>query len=79
MSYSLQLYTVRNALQEDLQGTLRKVADIGFTQVEPANFVENTKELGAALKENCLRAPSGHAFVMSQNQDEVFRQLTNWV
>jgi sugar phosphate isomerase/epimerase len=72
MSYSLQLYTVRNALQEDLQGTLRKVAEIGFTQVEPANFVDRTEELGAALKENGLTAPSGHAFVMSQNQDEIF-------
>jgi hypothetical protein len=38
MSYSLQLYTLRDALAEDLPGTIRKVADIGFTQVEPYDF-----------------------------------------
>ena len=72
MSYSIQLYTLRNAVQEDLQGTIRKVADIGFTQVEPYNFVAMAKELGAALKENGLTAPSGHAPLLSQDQDEIF-------
>jgi len=72
LSYSIQLYTLRNAVQEDLQGTIRKVADIGFTQVEPYNFVAMAKELGAALKENGLTAPSGHAPLLSQDQDEIF-------
>lgn len=72
MSYSIQLYTLRNAVQEDLQGTIRKVADIGFTQVEPYNFVAMAKELGAALKDNGLTAPSGHAPLLSQDQDEIF-------
>ena len=39
MSYSIQLYTLRNAIQEDLPGTIKKVAAIGYTQVEPYNFV----------------------------------------
>ncbi|MCU1568788.1 MAG: sugar phosphate isomerase/epimerase [Pseudarthrobacter sp.] len=72
MSYSLQLYTVRNAIQEDLPGTIRKVAEIGFTQVEPYNFVATAQELGAALRENGLTAPSGHAPLLSQDQDEIF-------
>jgi len=72
MSYSLQLYTLRNAISEDLPGTIKKVADIGYTQVEPYNFVATAKELGAALKENGLTAPSGHAPLMSQDQDEIF-------
>lgn len=72
MSYSLQLYTVRNAIQEDLAGTIRKVAQLGFTQVEPYNFVATAKELGAALNENGLTAPSGHAPLLSQDQDEIF-------
>lgn len=72
MSYSLQLYTLRNAIAEDLPGTIRKVAEIGYTQVEPYNFVATAKELGAALKENGLTAPSGHAPLMSQDQDEIF-------
>jgi sugar phosphate isomerase/epimerase len=72
MSYSLQLYTLRNAIQEDLPGTIRRVAEIGFIQVEPYNFVATAKELGAALKENGLTAPSGHAPLLSQDQDEIF-------
>ncbi|CCQ47603.1 xylose isomerase-like TIM barrel family protein [Pseudarthrobacter siccitolerans] len=72
MSYSLQLYTLRNAIQEDLPGTIRKVAEIGFTQVEPYNFVATAQELGAALRENGLTAPSGHAPLLSQDQDQIF-------
>ncbi|MEV7603909.1 sugar phosphate isomerase/epimerase [Paenarthrobacter sp. NPDC089322] len=72
MTYSLQLYTVRNALQEDLPGTIKKVADIGFSQVEPYNFVATASELGAALKENGLAAPSGHAPLLSADQDQIF-------
>ena len=72
MSYSLQLYTLRNAIQEDLPATVGRVAEIGFTQVEPYNFVATAKELGAALKENGLTAPSGHAPLLSQDQDEIF-------
>ncbi|WP_347109577.1 sugar phosphate isomerase/epimerase [Paenarthrobacter sp. S56] len=72
MSYSLQLYTLRNAIAEDLPGTIRKVAEIGYTQVEPYNFVALASELGAALKENGLTAPSGHAPLLSQDQDEIF-------
>ena len=72
MSYSIQLYTLRDAIQEDLPGTIRKVAEIGYTQVEPYNFVATAKELGAALKENSLTAPSGHAPLLSQDQDEIF-------
>ena len=72
MSYSIQLYTLRNTLQNDLPGTIKKVADIGFTQVEPYNFVATAPELGAALKANGLTAPSGHAPLLSQDQDAIF-------
>jgi sugar phosphate isomerase/epimerase len=72
MDYSIQLYTLRNAMQEDLPGTIRKVAEIGFTQVEPYNFVATAKELGAALTDNGLSAPSGHAPLLSQDQDRIF-------
>ncbi|HEU4667940.1 MAG TPA: sugar phosphate isomerase/epimerase [Arthrobacter sp.] len=72
MDYSLQLYTLRRPLEEDLPGTIRKVADIGFTQVEPYNFVATAKELGAALRESGLTAPSGHAPLLNQDQDQIF-------
>lgn len=72
MSYSLQLYTLRDSIKADLPGTIRRVAEIGFRQVEPYNFVATAKELGAALKETGLTAPSGHAPLLSQDQDEIF-------
>lgn len=72
MSYSIQLYTLRNATQQDLSGAIARVAEIGFTQVEPYDFVSTAKELGAALDENGLSAPSGHAPLLSEDQDEIF-------
>jgi len=58
---SLQLYTLRDAIAADLPGTLRRVADLGYTQVEPYGFVERVDEYAAALAETGLSAPSGHA------------------
>lgn len=72
MPYSIQLYTLRNAMQDDLPGTIARVAEIGFTQVEPYNFVATAKKLGAALEVHGLTAPSGHAPLLSQDQDEIF-------
>ena len=38
----IQLYTLRNELAEDLAGTLRRVADIGYTYVEGFGYNEGT-------------------------------------
>ncbi|MHA7284082.1 sugar phosphate isomerase/epimerase family protein [Arthrobacter sp. TMS2-4] len=72
MTYSLQLYTLRTAMGEDLPGTIKRVADLGYTAVEPYNFVATADELAAALSENGLTAPSGHAPLLGADQDEIF-------
>ncbi|MBG6225494.1 sugar phosphate isomerase/epimerase [Arthrobacter sp. CAN_A2] len=72
MTYSLQLYTLRTALGEDLPGTIRRVADLGYTAVEPYNFVATADELAEALTANGLSAPSGHAPLLRADQDEIF-------
>ncbi|MCZ2402853.1 sugar phosphate isomerase/epimerase [Paenarthrobacter sp. Z7-10] len=72
MTYSLQLYTVRGPLESDLSGTIKRVADIGYTAVEPYNFVATADQLAAALTENGLTAPSGHAPLLRADQDEIF-------
>jgi sugar phosphate isomerase/epimerase len=72
MTYSLQLYTLRGALEKDLAGTIQRVAEIGFAQVEPYNFAATARELGEALRANRLTAPSGHAPLLSQDQDQIF-------
>lgn len=72
MSYSLQLYTLRDALEKDLPGTIAKVAAIGFTQVEPYNFAEHADQLATSLADHGLTAPSGHAPLLTTNQDVIF-------
>jgi sugar phosphate isomerase/epimerase len=57
----LQLYTVRQLLQSDFPGTLRKVAEIGYKEVEFAGFYRETvPQLKELLKNDGLTAPSGH-------------------
>ncbi len=73
MTYSLQLYTVRTPLEQDLAGTIARIAEIGFTQVEPYNFVSTADALAAAFAENGITAPSGHAPLLTDDQDEIFR------
>ncbi|OJF14352.1 sugar phosphate isomerase/epimerase family protein [Couchioplanes caeruleus] len=59
---SIQLYTLRNLLAIDLDGTLAALAAIGYTRVEHAGFVGRTAaEFRAALDRAGLRATSGHA------------------
>jgi sugar phosphate isomerase/epimerase len=72
VTYSLQLYTVRKPLEEDLPGTIARVAELGFTKVEPYNFVATSDALAAAFAANGITAPSGHAPLLKDNQDEIF-------
>ena len=67
---SVQLYTVREAMQEDLAGTLARIAAIGFDQVEPYNFPA-FPGLGAALKAASLTAPTTHAHFVGIPDDEL--------
>ena len=70
---SVQLYTVRGALEEDFDGTLAKIAAFGYTQVEPFAFVNFFDDLKAALSAYGLTAPTTHMGLLSaDDQDEIF-------
>lgn len=57
----LQLYTVRDAMQKDVPGTLAKVAQIGYKEVEFAGyFGHSPSEIRELVKKNGLTAPSSH-------------------
>ncbi len=57
----LQLYTVREQLPKDLPGTLKKVAEIGYREVEVYDFYGKTaKQFSQLLKDKGLTTPSGH-------------------
>ena len=58
---SVQLYTLRNQLAIDLEGTLGALGRIGYTRIEHAGFVGRTAaQFKAALDAAGLRSTSGH-------------------
>lgn len=57
----VQLYTVRQAMGDDFEGTLRRVAAIGYAEVEFAGyFGRPPAAVRAVLDDVGLRAPSAH-------------------
>jgi sugar phosphate isomerase/epimerase len=57
----VQLYTVRDAMKSDFEGTLAKVAQIGYKEVEFAGYFDHSpKDISALLKKDGLTAPSCH-------------------
>jgi sugar phosphate isomerase/epimerase len=71
----IQLYTVRNLMEKDLEGTLAKVADIGYNEVEFAGYFGRTpKQIRALLLSNRLTSPSSH-IPLPANDDAWSRAL----
>ena len=61
MNYGLQLYSVRDLAQENYDEALRRVAEMGYTMVEPAGFFGlPATEVAAMLKHYGLTACSTH-------------------
>jgi hypothetical protein len=43
-NYGIQLYSVRDAMQNDMAATMQKIADLGYKYVEFAGFFGHTAE-----------------------------------
>lgn len=57
----VQLYTVRDLMAKDFDGTLAKVADIGYKEVEFAGYFERSpKQVRTVLGRNGLSSPAAH-------------------
>jgi hypothetical protein len=57
----LQLYTVRKELEKDFESTLRKVAAIGYREVEFAGYYNRTSfQVKQTLNNAGLTSPSTH-------------------
>jgi sugar phosphate isomerase/epimerase len=68
----LQLYTVRDLMKADLPGTLRKVAQIGYKEVEFAGYYgRSPAQIKALLKQNGLTSPSSHIGLDILEKDSV--------
>lgn len=73
----LQLYSVREAAQEDFDGTVRRVAQMGYVGVEPAGFPGTTPEAaGRLFRELGLAVPSAHtALPLGDQKDPVLSAM----
>ena len=58
----IQLYVVGQDMQKDAAATVKKIAEIGYKEVETAGFgsLKTAKELRKALDDNGLKCPSAH-------------------
>ena len=58
---ALQLYTLREELEKDFEGTLKQISKIGLKYVELAGYYgKNAEELKDILRSNNLRCISAH-------------------
>jgi sugar phosphate isomerase/epimerase len=66
----IQLYTVRRELTKDVEGTLARLAEIGFREVEFAGYPEGTAQsLRRILDRHGLRAISSHVGTQNLRTD----------
>ena len=62
----IQLYSLRRELANDFEGTLARVAEIGYAEVEFAGYYDRTPaQVKAALARTGLGAPSAHVPIPS--------------
>ena len=69
-SLSVQLYTLRELLAEDLPGTLDRLAGLGLAHVEPFRLTDHAAQLGPALAASGLTAPTAHQHVVGTGAEE---------
>lgn len=61
-NYSIQLYSVRDAMKEDMAAALKKIAELGYTAVEFAGFFgKSAEEVRAMLDEYGLTISGTHS------------------
>src|SRR5688572_17248746 len=60
---SVQLYTVRDLIAKDFARTVKKVAEVGYTQVEMAGYgnLKTVQEAKKALDDAGLKVSGSHA------------------
>ncbi|MGH9688795.1 MAG: sugar phosphate isomerase/epimerase family protein [Candidatus Acidiferrales bacterium] len=73
----LELYTVRDLIAKDYPGTLEKVAQIGYKEIEPATGYDHLspKEFRAMVDRLGLRVPSTHSGITEGADAAVGKQL----
>lgn len=80
---ALQLYSVRDEMKNDPRGTLEGLAEMGYTHVEHANYVDHrfygwtAQEFKRVLEDLGLEMPSGHTVLNKQHWDAEQKEFTD--
>lgn len=80
----IQLYTLRDQMAKDVEGTLAKIASIGYKEVESAGYGErqyyglSAKEFRKVLDAHDLKAVSGHYLSGRQTPDKQGSLINGW-
>lgn len=79
-SVGLQLYTLRNELSQDFEGTLAHVAELGYKEMEFAGYYgRSASEVRSILDQNGMTSPAAHIQLQALRDDlegEVERAAT---
>lgn len=79
----VQLYCVRDEMKKDPLGTLKELANMGYTHVEHANYVDrkfygySAKEFKKVLDDLGLKMPSGHTVMGKDHWDASKNDFTD--
>jgi sugar phosphate isomerase/epimerase len=79
----IQLYSIRDDMKKDPQGTLKQLADMGYKHVEHANYVNrkfygySATEFKKILNDLGLTMPSGHTVMGKQHWDSSKNDFTD--
>ena len=79
----LQLYSVRDDMQKDPSGTLKKLSAIGYRYVEHANYVDGKfygytpEDFKKVLSDLSLNMISGHCVMTMKHWDDTTNDVTD--
>jgi hypothetical protein len=79
----IQLYSIREDMKVDPMGTLKALSEMGYKNVEHANYVNrkfygwSAKEFKKILDDLGMKMPSGHTVMTSQHWDESKKDFTD--
>ncbi len=74
--YGIQLYSVRDAMKEDVKGTLKKIAAMGYKFVEFAGFFgHSAEEIRGMLEETGLRISGTHSSFEDLRPSKIFETV----
>lgn len=79
----IQLYSVRDDMKADPSGTLKKIASMGYRNVEHANYINQRfygytpKDFKSLLNTLGLKMPSGHTRMNAEHWDAAKKDFTD--